>query len=59
MLGGTYFVYLLFTQPQAALRIFSFIAVVLGKIFYGLAMVLYNIFKGIFNFISNITRRRR
>jgi uncharacterized protein YjeT (DUF2065 family) len=49
LIFGAYFLYLLFTQPQAALRF-------LGVIFMGIGRVLYFIAIGLFNFFSAIIR---
>ena len=50
-----YLIYIMFTQPRAALVI----AGVLGTFIFGLIRLLGLIFMGMYNFFSNIFKRRR
>ena len=52
VLLGFYFLYLLFTQPQAALRVLGAIFMGVGRLLYFIAIGLYNLFSGIIRMFS-------
>ena len=55
IIGGAYFLYLLFTQPQAAIRILGVVFMAIGRLLYYIAIGLYNLFSAIIRFF---TRRK-
>jgi hypothetical protein len=58
-IGGVYLVYITITQPQAGMRIWTTIFMVIGRLFYFIGIALYRVIEAIVKLFSKLGGRRK